>query len=474
MTVTLTQDNVLGRIRVDANALAAADYATIERSVDQITWTMCRGASRWEVSGGAFVTPFDDYEFPDGVIVYYRVRGHEDDTPTVINAGSTATGNNASIVPGLPAAMNVHDLMVCFASIRNSGTGTVNTPAGWTLMRAFGNIALLGRYYVSGDSAPTITFTGGVANADTLARILAIRSAKLEPVTGADLLNSSAQNAAAPALAIPEDDMFLLDVVWKQDDATAIGNRTGSGTWTAVGSPLSTTTGDDASQHWMWKVQTDKFDLAADSHVITGGGAAISRSMTIALEHAEYLNEQIEDITPALTGVWMKSLRRPFLNREVQVLDFTDISRESRNVAFPVVGRTYPIGVADVMGGRSWGMTLWTDTLSDADDLDLVLASGDIWFVHVPINCPVPGGYVIIDGNVVRRRSGNAKRGALRRFFDLPLTEVAAPDDDVAGTTGTWATVLANYATWADVLADNATWADLLELIGSPNEVIVA
>jgi hypothetical protein len=467
MSVTLTQDNVLGRIRVDATGLAAADVASIERSTDQITWTMCRGGSAWPVTAGAFANPFDDYEFPDGVVVYYRVRGIETGAIEYVATGAADTDVNASLTPGAPAGIVEGDLLVLYASIRNSGTGTVNVPTGWTLMRAFGNIALIGRRYVSGDVMPTVTFANGVAGADTIGRIAAFRRAGLTPVTGIDLLNASAQDIAYPALTVPQDDMLLIDATWKQDDDSAETTRSG---FTSL-SGNSTTTGDDATQRWWYLIQTAKANLPSGTHVVTGGAAAISRAMTIALEHAEYLNEQTNSITPALTGVWIKSLRRPYLNREVNVLDYSDITRASRNAAFDVIGRTYPVGVADAMSGRAWTMTVWTETLDDADDLDLVLAAGDIWFVHVPIDCPVPGGYVIIDGGVTRRRT---RPKAVRRHFDLPFIEVAAPDDDVAGTTGTWATVIASYATWADLIADKATWADVLELIGSPSEVIVA
>ena len=470
MTVTLTQDNVLGRIRVDATALGTqADYATIERSVDQITWTMCRGGSHWPVAAGVFSTPFDDYEFPDGVTVYYRVRSHEDDAISLIGSGASATGNNASVVPPLPGSLVDRDAMFLYASIRNSGAGTVDTPAGWTLIRASGNAALFGRYFVTGDGNPTVSFTGGVANADTTARITAYRRSSITPTTGIDQLNGSAQNIAAPALAIPDDNMLVLDVLWKQDDISGSTPRAG---FTFAGSSTSTA-GDDAFMGLWHQIQTDATDIAAASYTITGGAAAISRAMTLAFPHIEYLTTQTNTITPALPGVFIKSLRRPFLNREVQVLDYGDITRASRNAAFDVIGRTYPVGVADVMGGRAWTMTLWTDNLSDADDLDLVLASGDIWFVHVPVGCAVPGGYVIIDGSVTRRRPSNSKRQTVRRFFDLPLLEVATPDDDVAGSTSTWATILATYATWQDVISANATWADVLELVGSPGEVIV-
>jgi hypothetical protein len=467
MTVTLTQDNVLGRIRVDATGLAAADYATIERSVDQITWTACRGASAWPVTAGAFSNPFDDYEFPDGVLVYYRVRGHESAAITFVAAGTAATGNNASVTPTLPAGLVDHDLMILYASIRNT-SGSVNTPTGWTLLRTYGNTAWFGRYRVAGDANPVVSFTGGVVNADTLARIEAWRSAGIEVVTAVDQTNGSAQDIAYPALTIADDALLILEGLWKQDDFSATPTaRTG---FTSGGNWISTA-GDDAGMALYYQIQATATNLPSGTHTVTGGAAAVSKTTTLAFAHAEFLNEQTRTITPALTGTWIKSLSRPFLNRIVKVLDYSDVVRKSRNVAFDVIGRSLPVGVADVMGGRAWTMTVWTETLDDADDLDTVLASGDIWFVHVPVSCTVPGGYVIIDGDVSKRRT---RPKAVRRHFDLPFLEVAAPSADVAGATSTWATVLARYATWADLIADKATWADVLELIGSANEVIVA
>lgn len=472
MTVTLTQDNVLGRIRVDATGLAAADVAIIERSIDQITWTQCRGASAWPVTAGAFANPFDDYEFIDGVVNYYRVSGVETAPMAFVDVGAAVSGNNASLTPPLPAGLVEGDLMVLFASIRNSGAGFPNPPTGWNPKLYSENVALLSKRYVSGDAAPLVTFGGGVANADTMARIAAWRRAGETVVTSLGQLNGSAQDIAYPALAIPDDDLLIIDAAWKADDYSANTARPSPGTFTSIGG-VTSTAGDDAGMSWWYQIQTNKADLTSGTHTVTGGAAAISRSMVVALRHADYLNRQTNSITPALTGTWLKSLRRPYLNRLVNVLDYSDITRESNNAAFRVIGRTYPVGVADVMGARKWTMTVWTDGLSNAGDLDSVLAAGDIWFVHVPVGCAVPGGYVIIDGDVTRRRPSNSKRQTERRFFDLPFAEVAAPDDDVAGTTGTWATVIASYATWADLIADRATWADVLELIGSPDEVIV-
>lgn len=469
MSMTLTQDNVLGRIRVDCTGLpTVVDYATVERSIDQIVWTQCRGASAWPVSAGSFSQPFDDYEFIDGVINYYRIRGIDAAGPGLVGVNSSvAADGGTNLNPAMPAGVGEGDTIYIFASTRNSGVGTVDVPANWTAIAASGNIALLGRIYDGVWTMPTVTFSGDVVGDTNLAFPFAFRNSSLTAHNALSQLNGSAQNIAIPALPISEDHCVFLTLGWKQDDWTSVAPPAGQ---TEILDGASTT-GNDAGHALYYSVQNLASDAGTQTLVVTGGASAISRGMAVAISPRTYLVERTANITPELTGVWIKSLRRPYLNREVQVLDYSDIARTSRNALFDVIGRTYPVGVADVMGARKWTMTLWTDTLSDADDLDVVLAAGDIWFVHVPIDCAVPGGYVVMDGDVIRRRT---RPHAIRRHFDLPLAEVAVPDDDVAGATSTWATVLANYATWADLIADKATWADVLELIGSPSEVIVS
>jgi hypothetical protein len=174
-------------------------------------------------------------------------------------------------------------------------------------------------------------------------------------------------------------------------------------------------------------------------------------------------------ITPVLDGVWIKSIARPFLNRKVTVVDFSDIQRASRAGVFNVIGRSDPVAVNDLRGSRQWTLDVLTHTLAEASDFDLVLASGDPLFVHVPADCPVPGGYVTV-GDTTESRTA---RRSVRRIFSLPCTQVAAPGPDVVGATVNWQTVLTAYPTWADVLAAHPTWSSLLELIGSPADVVV-
>ena len=474
MTVTLTYDDTLARVRIEATALAAADTALVERSTDQVRWTTVRGGEAVTVSAGAFVVPFYDYEFSPDLTNYYRVSGVSSDPISFVSAGAASSGSSGSRTPAAPASIVADDLLLCFASTRNSGTGTVNTPTNWTQLLASGNVALLGKRYDGVESMPTITYTGGAANEDTIARIAAFRNADLSPVTTQAQLNGSAQDIAYPGLTITEDDLAVVVGGWKQDDFTSVATLAGM---TEVGE-TSSTAGNDASQVWDYVIQTTAANITAGSFSVTGGAAAISRGFAIALRHAAYLNQQTASIVPTLgtdcgdSAIWLKSIARPFLNQRVNVINRPEvqISRKARVGVFPVVGRTLPVAVSDIRTSREWTLYLQTYTAQEADNLDLILASGDTLLVQVPGECTsVAAGYVAV-GDV---DTVNHPLRPLRKTWTLPLTEVAQPGPDVVGAQSTWQTVVNTYATWEDVLLEKATWAELLELVGSPSDVIV-
>lgn len=183
--------------------------------------------------------------------------------------------------------------------------------------------------------------------------------------------------------------------------------------------------------------------------------------------------EDAGSITVDLDQVWLKSITRPFLNRAVEVRNWSDVTRPARNGVFDIVGRSYPVVVTDVRGSRQYTLEINTVTLGEAEELDLVLASGDPIFLHAPSAFRMPevlmkSTYAVV-GNSGERRTG--KRGW--RAFTLPLTEVAAPHHSIVGMTVTWQSVINAYATWADVIAANVTWADLLDRIGDPIDVLV-
>lgn len=179
-------------------------------------------------------------------------------------------------------------------------------------------------------------------------------------------------------------------------------------------------------------------------------------------------------ITVTLDQVWLKSIGRPFLNIPVDcVLNPSPIVRRARNGIFPIVGRSFPVAVTDLRGSREVLLRVVTRTTEEREDLDLLLASGDPIYVQTPLAYPLPTMYAVIGDTAEARPVRNRLCDNDWRLWDLPLTEVAAPGPDVVGSTSTWQTVVNTYATWADVLAAHSSWASLLELIGDGSEVIV-
>jgi hypothetical protein len=479
-----------------SNLLAGTVHAVEVRNLidgtvvaNPVFWTQATGATSfadaagrtWTVntSGGGAVArithrqvTLDDYEFTPGVLNYYRVRGVETAPIIFVGAGAAVTANNASVTPPIPVISGgtpaVGDLMLILASIRNAGAGSPNTPTGWSVVAVTGdNTSIFGRRYQAGDTAPTVTFAGGVLNADTIAQMVVFRSSDIVPASVATAFNGSAQNLFFSPLTITQDGCLVIAAGWKQDDWTSVATIAGM---TEIGEPFATA-GDDAGQVWDYVIQTARANIAGASFVVTGGAAAISRALTLALPHAAFLNEQTATITPVLDRIWLKSLVRPFLNRAVLVTAFTDPGRPARSSEFDVVSRTLPVGVNDVRGSRRWGIELYVNNAADAQTLDFILSAGDTMLLQVPLGCDVPGGYVAIKDTGQRHPDGRVRGKS--RVFSLPLVEVAAPGPDVAGTISTWASVLAAYADWNAVLAAFPTWTDLLALHGAPSEVIV-
>ncbi|PZG18985.1 hypothetical protein C1I95_12465 [Micromonospora craterilacus] len=241
------------------------------------------------------------------------------------------------------------------------------------------------------------------------------------------------------------------------DPATAVVERSTNGIrWTTVRG------GQDRNG-------TAGVDVKVDDYEFVDGVVNRYRVRVVDVATQATVASETATITPTLGGVWIKSVARPFLNRQVIVKDFGDVERPPRAGIFDVVGRSMPVAVSDVRGSRRWTLEVLTETPADAAELDQIMAAGDTMLIHVPAAVDVPGGYVAIDTVNISRPA----RRSRRRVFVLPCIEVAAPGPDVVGATLTCATVLATYATCADLLAAHPTCADLLELIGDPEDVIV-
>lgn len=465
MAVALAYDAQLSRVRIDATGLSAAPTATVERSTDQIRWATVRGGVDVPVAAGVLAT-VDDYEFSADTLCYYRVSYKAN--MSFVAAGTAAHAVNTSVAPGVPAGHAAEDLFLMLVAIRNSGAGTPNTPAGWTLLINGSNMALFGKTAAASESAPTVTFAGGVANADTSAQIAAFRGVQASPVSVGVNLNVSAQDIAINGIDLPfaVDGAMVLHIGWKQDDWTSVA-VVASGT--EIGEP-DTTTGDDQGIVWDYRLITPGSftfaTVAARTFVVTGGAAAISRGGVAVFEPV--MSTQTNSITPSLAGeTWLKFLHRPFLNTVVEPYGELNVTRRSRSGTFDVVGRSYPVSVTDLKGSRQFDLQLKTLTTEDHDRLDLVLSGGDPVFLHAPPTSPLPTLYADI-GDV-----SDESPVPGTHFFKLPLTEVVAPGADIVGATSTYQTIVNNYVSYSEVLSEFADYQEVLEEVGQPSDIVV-
>lgn len=215
-----------------------------------------------------------------------------------ISAGAVATGSNASVVPALPVGplQDSGDSFWLWATIRNSGTGTVSDIANWERIADFGNSALFACHYTSNPSivAPTVAFAGGVANATTQAQIFAFSNLSLKLASGTKgtpaahtQLNSAATNIGYPAVTVNARDETCTNMIfaWRQDDFTSIAPPAG---YTEM-SDSPTTTGDDAGI-WAGYDLTGASGAAGSLVVTTAGGTAISRAVVVSVRPLQSIN----------------------------------------------------------------------------------------------------------------------------------------------------------------------------------------
>jgi hypothetical protein len=292
-------DDDLAKLDTDGSDLTAA----VNSSATSLSVATQTGLSPlWTTDGGEMPIPL----YVGGEVMSVTAIA----APTTITYGAVGTAthaSNASVTPGIPASVAAGNLLIVIAAIRNSGTGVPNTPSGYTRLDVFDdsdNVQVFAKVAVGGDAAPTITFTGGIANATTSAQMIRIAGAFSDPaeafVRGQAQLNSSAQNIDYPGLPLQEPTVataihnaIILYVGWKQDD------------WTSVASPgteiaeASTLTGDDQGLVWAYQIQTTATNVVEGSFTVTGGAAAISRGAVFAVRS----NVQAFTVTRSVNGV---------------------------------------------------------------------------------------------------------------------------------------------------------------------------
>lgn len=214
-------------------------------------------------------------------------------TATHVNVGTAAHADNATVVPALPVGIVAGDTLLLLAANR-SVTATVTTPAGWTPLGSLANVSLFGKIWNGTDPAPNVTFAGSVAGDTCSAQIDAWRGLSLNVGLSASLTNISAQNIAYPALTPPRNQAVVFVLGWKQDDWTSVTQLVGM---TEIAEAF-TVVGNDQGLVWDYVVQTTATAVGASSFVVTGGLAAVSKGLVVALEATPVITTTLQPEWP--------------------------------------------------------------------------------------------------------------------------------------------------------------------------------
>lgn len=181
-------------------------------------------------------------------------------------------------------------------------------------------------------------------------------------------------------------------------------------------------------------------------------------------------------ITPEQPEVWLKSITYPLFNRELECVDWDELSRTSRAGFFNVKGRHEILAITDVGSSASFSLSLVTRSRAENRALVALLTYGGVLYLQPPgdteDDCALdysgtPGGYVVPSGSVQR----HAIRGQAIWTWEVEFTRVAPSDTaGINPTTITWEQlweIIGPDGTWEDVWATWPTWQALWQTTGS-------
>lgn len=235
-----------------------------------------------------------------------------------------------------------------------------------------------------------------------------------------------------------------------------------------------------------WLVATDEITVtAAGGSGINAIRDASNTNDDLELEVSEFIeelayavDETSGQVTPQVSRCWLKSIDRPFLNREFDIADVSDIRFTSRGRLDFVEGRSYPVYQREVGSGEQFTLTVYSHNRGERQWINHLVQSGDVLFLqpHNPDATATMAEHDIVRGHyaITAATEQRTARRTSRRVHALSLTRVAEPSADVYGQMSSWQTVIDMWETWADVIAEGGeTWFDLLDLVGDPREVVV-
>lgn len=468
MSLSLSYNGDLARVQVSVTGLPSQVAAvTVERSTNQLYWTTVRGGQDLPVTGGA--VSIDDYEFSPDVPNFYRVTS---DTPPGLYLPGTA-GSYAS-TPDHASLDITGDIKLELEAELDSWASGVEQ-------------SLIGKYAATGNQrsyrlrAGTTGLPGlqwSTAGTSTVtANATATVSGRVAVSAHLDVDNGSSSRVTTFATAAGIDDAET------PLGSTVTGAVTSIFSGSApleIGTITEGTTGPMTGIVFKARVSGSGPAVANPDFTVHATGTAsfadsTGKTWTVHGD-AVILGDPVYtgSITPSLGGrAWIKSIKHPFLNRpffKVLAGNGQEVGRASRGGVVEVVGRSVPVAVTEKRGSQQFVLTVQVEDEQAAAEMDLVLASGDVFFIQVPpeLGPHMKGGYVRI-GDTSQHREADT----IKWRFTLPCRVVAPPGPGVVGGTMTYGALLNLYGSYEAVLAANAAYANLLSLMASPDDLIV-
>jgi hypothetical protein len=230
------------------------------------------------------------------------------------SVGTVAHANNASVTPGAPAGRVAGDLLIIIVAIRST-SATVATPTGYTAFYDGTHFKILARIAdATATDLPTITFSGGAAGDDTSARIVCF-SGKYANINSLLLKVGGQTNSAAADVAYPGvnprwANCLVIVAAWKQDDWTSVAALSGF----TEDVDNATTTGNDQAIALDHVIQTTRTSVTGGSFTVTGGAAAVSKSVTLVIRsdvQTLTIQRSRNDVVKAITAAAELTLKTP-------------------------------------------------------------------------------------------------------------------------------------------------------------------
>ncbi len=191
---------------------------------------------------------------------------------TFNSVGAWEGGSATSIAASMPTSWSVGNLGLLYACARATSE-TITDPSGWTRLGASssGNTALFGRILQSGDTAPTVTFSGTSNHRLNMCAFGGDVYTDLTSIVAHSQAHTNAGSAAFPytGLTVSTDNCLVIACGSKTKTATSDGSSVDA---EPGFTRLSTITGNGTALIAVWDYvqQTTQSSIGADGWNLTG------------------------------------------------------------------------------------------------------------------------------------------------------------------------------------------------------------